>query len=158
MQALAEDFARRVSAMKWLTQALLVSGMSPSLHPGLKPGTNTVEKHVILIGPTTEDPPPLKPIRRSTRGQNDWVRVSPDFSGVLNMDKYISTITTMPIRKKQLNILVVHYRRDETGGSVRFFLAHHEEMVPPGANKKLADDDWVHDTFSTWLDDRNLSA
>lgn len=152
-----------MSEFEWLTDALLISGMSPSLNPGLKPATRTIENHVILIGPTTEEPPALdhllrEPICRSTRQGNDWLRVSPEFSGVLNMHKFIDTVTTRPIRSKPLNILVVHFRRRDTGESVHFFMAHHEEMEPPGANKKLRDDDWVHDTFSAWLDDKNQSA
>jgi hypothetical protein len=158
LQELAVDFARRMSALGWLTDALLLSGMSPGVTPGMNPGTRTIENHVILIGPTTDEPAPLKPIERSTRGRADWVRVSPDFSGALDMNKYINTITTMPIRRKQLNILVVHHKRREGEGSVRFFLAHHEDMERPHANKKLANDEWVYDTFSSWLNDEDLTA
>lgn len=50
--------------------------------------------------------------------------------------------------------MVVHYtRRGESGGSVRCFMAHQEEMDQPAAKEKLADDAWVQGTFSSWLDE-----
>jgi hypothetical protein len=156
LERLATDFARRARSVDWLTDALLVAGMYPSTHPLSGPRARTIGTHLILIGPTTDESPPVKPLARSTRGGADWIRVSPYRSGLLDPSKLDDTLATRPLptNGREFNILVVHYtRRHESGGYVRYNIAHHHDMDQPGAQEKLASDEWVHDTFSPWLDE-----
>ena len=109
----------------------------------------------------TGERPPVKPLARSTTAGADWIRVSPYRSGVLDPTKLDYTLATrpLPVNGKELNILVVHYSRPhETGGYVRYNIAHHEDMDRPSAKEKLADDEWVHNTFTLWLDEGPASA
>jgi hypothetical protein len=155
LKALALDFAHRMSALDWLTDALLIVGMYPSMTRGAEPGTRTVEEHVILIGPTTDEPPVLSPIARSTRSGNDWIRVWPWLPEVMDQERFHRTLATgpRPVNGKAFNFIGVHFtRRHESGGYVRFLFAHNEELDQPGAKEKLADDGWVHDAVSVWLD------
>ena len=144
LSLLAKDFARRMSALDWLTDALFLAGMFPSTGPHARAGQRTIEEHVIVIGPTADRSRPFRPLHLSTRGDKDWIRVSPYTADVLDMDLFHQTIATRPRPTgdgKDLNILVVYYtRRGAVGGLMRCFLAHHEEMDLPGASEKLADD------------------
>jgi hypothetical protein len=151
------DFARRVNALDWPTDALLLAGMIPSTGPHAEPGQRTVREHVILIAPTREGDLPLPVLARSTRGHLDWIRVSAYLTDVMDMDLFFEALATAPPPhndRDTVNLLVVHYtRRGEGEGSMRCFMAHHEEMDQRGGSDKLADDAWVHSTFRQWLDE-----
>jgi hypothetical protein len=157
LRSLGVDFARRVSALEWPTDALLLAGMFPSMGPHAEVGQRTIREHVILIAPSREGELPLPSLARSTRGQNDWIRVSAYSADLVDMDLFFETLATAPPPscRASVNILVVHCtRRGEGGGSMRCFMAHNEEMDQPGGSDKLADDAWVHSTFLDWLDER----
>jgi hypothetical protein len=157
LRSLGVDFARRVSALEWPTDALLLAGMFPSMGPHAEVGQRTIREHVILIAPSREGELPLPSLARSTRGQNDWIRVSAYSADLVDMDLFFETLATAPppSGRTTVNILVVHCtRRGEGGGSMRCFMAHNEEMDQPGGSDKLADDAWVHSTFLDWLDER----
>ena len=158
---LADDFAQRMSDLGWLTDALLLAGMCPSTARDAGVNQRTIKEHVILIGPSADRSRPFRPLHVSTRGDRDWIRVSSHTAGVMDLELFHDTLAAQPRPTgdgKDLNILVVHYtRRSANGGLMRCFLAHHEEMDLPGASEKLADDAWVHDTFSLWLDDEQAA-
>ncbi len=157
LSAFARDFARRMDGLDWLTDALFLAVMYPSTQPDASPTQRTIEHHVILIGPTADRDRPFRAVHHSTRGDNDWIRVSPYTDDVVNLDLFHKAISTRPRSKgdvNDLNMLVVHYtNRPADGPLMKCFMAHHEEMDLPGASEKLADDEWVHRTFSLWLDD-----
>ena len=157
LSALARDFARRMDDLDWLTDALFLAGMYPSTDPDATATQRTIEEHVILIGPTANRERPFRPVHESMRGDNDWIRVSPHTDDVVDLDLFYNAISTQPRSNgdgKDVNILIVHYtRRAADGPLMKCFMAHHEEMDLPGASGKLADDEWVHNTFSLWLDD-----
>jgi hypothetical protein len=156
LRDLGVDLARRVSALGWPTDAFLLAGMFPSTGPHASPGQRTVEEHVILIAPARDGDLPLPSLARSRRGHHDWIRVSAHRADVVDLDLFYETLATAPLPSNDrdtVNLLVVHYaRRGEADGSVRCFMAHHEEMDQPGGSEKLADDAWVHRTFRQWLD------
>jgi hypothetical protein len=158
LRNLGVDFARRVGALEWPTDALLLAGMFPSTGRHAEAGQRTIREHVILIAPSREGALPLPFLARSTRGQDDWIRVSAYSADVMDMDLFFETLATAPspsIDRYPVNILVVHYTRRGGGdGSMRCFMAHNEEVAQPGGGDKLADDAWVHGTFRDWLDER----
>lgn len=156
LKAFALDFARRTSSLDWLTDAVMIAGMIPSTDPTARPGTRTIRDHVILIGPTTDAPPPVAPLARSTRGTNDWIRVPPPSPAVTDVEKWYDVIATgpLPIKGRAFNFVAVHFtRRHGSGGYVRYLFAHREDMEEPGTKERLASDAWVHDVLSVWLDE-----
>ena len=76
---------------------------------------------------------------------------------VMDSDLFFDALATAPPppdNGKIVNILVVHYtRRGADGGSMRCFMAHNDELDQPEGEEKLADDAWVHRTFTQWLDE-----
>ena len=136
--------------------ALLLAGMFPSEGPHAVSGQQTIKEHVILIAPAREGAPLLPSLARTTRGPDDWIRVSSHLPAVIDRDLFVEALATLPAPSGTgdvVNALVVHYsRRGDDGGSMRCFMAHNDELAQPRGSEKLDDDDWVHNTFTTWLD------
>jgi hypothetical protein len=152
LTTLAMDLRERVSKLPWVTGALFIAGMYPSPDSGDRPGVRRVDQHLLLMGPVTDQPPPVPPIAKSRHAGQDWIRVAPYPWGLVDLDMFHDALTTRPVpgSGKELNIMVVYYMSRD--GSVRAFMAHHEEMDQSGAGEKLMDDEWVYNTFSLWLD------
>lgn len=152
LKALALDMRERVLPLPWVTDALFLVGMYPSPQPDARPGVRQVDQHLLLMGPVTDQPPPVPPISTSRHADREWIRVAPYPYDLVDLNLFHDTVATQPPSGTgpQLNIMVVYYT--ERDGSVRAFMAHHEEMDQPDAEERLLDDEWVHRTFSSWLD------